>query len=296
MIQDIAPHRLDNHFVPGKEPAADSPVYVFRGNLLLAKADAENDIVLPRYSDLQGAVQYLFTMDETDCFLSEDAGNAVAEENPAPAGASFVFRDLTTFRRSGQYPRWKVFAAITAYQLANWYRDNRFCGTCGTPTVHGPEDRSIRCPSCGRVIYPRIVPAVIVGVTNGDKLLMTKYAARPNVPYYALVAGFTEIGETLEQTVQREVMEETGLRVTNIRYYKSQPWGIVDDILSGFFCDVAGDDNIVMDAQELKTAEWVDRDKIELQPNDYSLTNEMMMVFRSGRETRYGKTRDDAVQ
>ena len=106
---------------------------------------------------------------------------------------------------------------------------------------------------------------------------------RTGFAHYALVAGFTEIGETLEETVQREVLEETGLRVKNIRYYKSQPWGIVDDILAGFYCDVDGDTDIHMDESELKLAEWKTREELELQPDDFSLTNEMMLMFKNGR-------------
>jgi len=87
----------------------------------------------------------------------------------------------------------------------------------------------------------------------------------------------------LEETVQREVLEETGLRVKNIRYYKSQPWGIVDDILAGFYCDVDGETDIHMDESELKLAEWKTREELELQPDDFSLTNEMMLMFKNGR-------------
>ena len=116
---------------------------------------------------------------------------------------------------------------------------------------------------------------------NGDRLLVTQYST--GYQHFALVAGFTEIGETLEETVAREVMEETGLRVKNIRYYKSQPWGIADDLLAGFFCDVAGDDRIMMDPGELKLAEWRTREEIVLQPDHYSLTNEMMLIFKEGR-------------
>ncbi|MEE3393561.1 MAG: NUDIX domain-containing protein [Lachnospiraceae bacterium] len=100
---------------------------------------------------------------------------------------------------------------------------------------------------------------------------------------YALIAGFTEIGETFEQTVAREVFEESGLRVKNIRYYKSQPWGVADDILAGFLCDVDGSDTINMDKNELRIAKWVTRDEIELQSNDFSLTNEIMTMFKNGR-------------
>jgi NAD+ diphosphatase len=120
-----------------------------------------------------------------------------------------------------------------------------------------------------------------VGVIKGDSLLITRY--RNGYSHNALVAGFTEIGETLEQTVEREVMEETGIRVRNIRYYKSQPWGMAQDILTGFFCEAVGDDDIRMDENELRYAQWVRRDDIVPQPNNLSLTNEMMMMFKEGK-------------
>ena len=152
--------------------------------------------------------------------------------------------------------------------------------TTSKETYIDSKERALRC-ECGNVLYPRVVPAVIVGITNGDKILVTKY--RTGFAHFALVAGFTEIGETLEETVAREAMEETGLKVKNIRYYKSQPWGIVDDILVGFYCDVDGDDTIKMDEGELKVAEWRSREDIELQPDEYSLTNEMMKMFKDGK-------------
>ena len=115
---------------------------------------------------------------------------------------------------------------------------------------------------------------------NGGHMLTTGFA------HNALVAGFTEIGETLEETVHREVMEETGLKVKNIRYYKSQPWGLANDILMGFFCDVDGDDPIKMDEEELKMACFTEREDIVLQPDDASLTGEMMKVFKENRNER----------
>ena len=142
------------------------------------------------------------------------------------------------------------------------------------------HERALVCPNCGHTRYPRINPAVIVGVRNGDKLLLTKY--RTGFASNALVAGFVEIGETLEQTVAREAMEETGLKVKNIRYYKSQPWGTAQDLLAGFYCEADGDTDIKMDNTELKYAEWVRREDIVLQPLDRSLTNEMMKMFKDG--------------
>ena len=220
---------------------------------------------------------YLFTVDQRPTFLLRED----LKDEDIPEG--FAFMDIRTMRQAAYGPQHRLFSALTAYQLANWYRDNRFCGTCGSPTVHSETERAVRCTSCGRTIYPRIIPAVIVGVLNGDRILLTKYAGR-DFAHYALIAGFTEIGETFEETVRREVMEEAGIRVKNIRYYKSQPWGIVDDLLAGFFCDVDGDPTIHMDQNELKEAAWHTRDEIVLQPTDHSLTNEMMARFKNGLE------------
>ena len=110
---------------------------------------------------------------------------------------------------------------------------------------------------------------------------MSKYAGR-EYRAYALLAGFCEVGETIEETVQREVMEEVGLKVKNITYYKSQPWSFSDTLLLGFFCELDGPDEIHLDEQELSLAEWVRREEIEAEPDDLSLTNEMMLAFKNG--------------
>ena len=272
MIQEIEPHRLWNEYE--REACADEDsrmICVLEDRLLMGKDD------FPRFRDLpeacSGELTYLFRMDRDQRFFW-------MEDLPERLPAGFAFRRLRELRADPDMKRYRVFAAFTAMHLVNWYRNNRFCGRCGKRTVHDRDERAIRC-SCGNLIYPRIVPAVIVGVIDGNRLLVTKY--RRGFASFALVAGFTEIGETLEQTVAREVMEETGLRVKNIRYYKSQPWGIVDDLLAGFFCDADGNTEILMDKKELQTAEWRNRESIELQPDDYSLTNEMMRRFKEGK-------------
>ena len=121
---------------------------------------------------------------------------------------------------------------------------------------------------------------MVTGVIDGDKILMTKYAGR-DYKKYALVAGFAEIGETIEDTVRREVMEEVGLKVMNIRYYKSQPWSFTDTLLFGFFCEVDGKDKITMDTEELAFAEWLTREEIPTKYDGISLTNEMIMKFKN---------------
>ncbi len=139
----------------------------------------------------------------------------------------------------------------------------------------------LRCPHCGNLIYPKIAPAILVAVTHGDKLLMTRYQGEPTRGY-ALIAGFTEIGETAEDTVRREVMEEVGLRVKDIRYYGSQPWGMDSNLLMGFYARLDGEAEIHMDRQELSQAGWYRRDEISLRPDGYSLTNHMIQAFLRG--------------
>lgn len=305
MIQDITPHKLRNEYDPGKRPAPGSKIFVFRENKegrgdreVLIKLDKEKmTLDYPKFSEISSTetykkltdaeLVYLFSVDDDNFFLVDPVKEDVSSIDESIEEAlgreladqySFVsFRDL----RSAYYsPKEYIYAAFTAYQLAEWYQVTRFCGKCGAANVNDSKERARTCPRCGNKIYPRINPAVIIGITDKetDSIILTKY--RVGYGHNALVAGFTEIGETLEETVAREVMEEVGLTVSNIRYYKSQPWGIASDILVGFYCDVTGDKEIRMDEGELKYAEWVKREDIVLQPLEYSLTNEMMKLFK----------------
>lgn len=276
MIQDISPKKLNNSYNT-HNVNADSLIIVFtNGKFMLRLDESTTSIEYPKYSDLniEWKYAYLFSIDEEDFFYTNGSDNI-----SCPDG--FGLYALKDLRKEYLFPKHYVFAAYTAFHLIEWYQGSKYCGVCGSVNEHSKTERALVCPKCGKTVYPRINPAVIVGVTNGDKLLLTKY--RTGFAHNALVAGFTEIGETMEETVEREVMEETGLRVKNIRYYKSQPWGVASDILMGFFCDVDGDDTIKMDEEELKYAQWVPRQEIELQPLEYSLTNEMMKLFKEGK-------------
>ena len=279
MIQDIFPHKLHNEFIPGKPVEEGGLLFAFRGPEVLCRIE-DGAVRLPRVGELEAveATTFLFMLDDAPCYLAR------CTQQDAPAGWEYM--GVKALRDHAAGPRELIFSAWTAFQLNNWYVDNRFCGRCGGETHPAGDERAMVCDHCRRRIYPRIIPAVIVGVIDGDRILMTKYNGR-NVPFYALIAGFTEIGETLEETVAREVMEEAGLKVKHIRYYKSQPWGIVDDLLAGFYCDVDGSTEIRLDTNELKEAVWVRREDVKGQPNDFSLTHEMMMTFKAGKEPRW---------
>ena len=277
MIQDISPKILHNEYDPGAVPAAGDRFIFLIGGRLSVRIDRERGTAeIPRADEVSFAADepvYLFSVDGTGYYTVLGAG-----EERVPAGYGMHgFRELFMTRLE---PKSDVFALFTAFHLIEWYDGSRFCGRCGKPMLRDERERAMTCPACGNRVYPRLNPAVIVGVRNRDRLLVTRYREGPSPN--ALIAGFTEIGETVEQTVRREVMEEVGLRVRNIRYYKSQPWGIAQDILMGFFCEVDGPDEIRRDDSELKYAAWVTPEELELQPADYSLTNEMMSLFKRG--------------
>lgn len=277
MIQDIAPHIFSNAYAP-KRPEATSYALYFNGHTVLAGKDSST-LRFPRFSELNGIEEsvyekaiYLFAIDN-DCFYLV---HQVPEEQP-----EFELKDIGLFRTSG--PRHLAFAGITGYSLYKWYDNHQFCSHCGAKLVHHEKERMLHCQTCNNTEYPKIMPAVIIAVTNGNKILLSKYANR-EYTRYALLAGFTEIGESVEETVKREVMEEVGLHVKNLRYYKSQPWSFSDTLLMGFFAEVEGDDSITLDREELALAEWFERENIPATESNISLTSEMIEYFRNHQE------------
>ena len=280
MLQDLANGRLENEFRNIAANPEDIILCFHDGKILLSRG--EDDVLsLPTLALMErwqatGEPRYLFRMEERNYFLWTEAA-------PENVDGGFCYEAVRPLRQLKS--KEICYAIMTGWHLCNWYRNNRICGGCGTATVHDSKERMLRCPNCGNMIFPRINPAVIVAVTNGEKLLLSKYAGRAYT-HYALLAGFAEIGETVEQTVHREVMEEVGLKVKNLRYYKSQPWGVDGTLLMGFFCDVDGSDVIRIDEKELAMADWYERKNLPAKDDGISLTREMIRVFEEGREPK----------
>lgn len=274
LIQDILPFTMMNQYEK-RSPRLGSRILAFREDTILIKKGRQTDYLTyeelilrcAKYGENVPQMVYLFEVGGHDYFLAESL--EVPEE--------YEYVRMTAMR--AKQPKEQVFIAATAWHLYCWYRDNRYCGRCGRKLVHSDAQRMLCCPVCGNQIFPKIAPAVIVAVTNGEYILMTKYANR-EYKRYALIAGFTEIGETAEETVRREVLEEVGLRVKNIRYYKSQPWGFDANLLLGYFCELDDTEEICLDEEELESAEWVHYSDIEDDAEGLSLTREMMTVFR----------------
>ena len=239
MLQDIAPHIYRNQ-MSWKEPDADDFVLCYRGRTLYCKVESRN-LILPRVKDVPAdALQYAFSIDERADYLLSDAE---FEETDG-----FSYLDTGKLRSLALGPA--LMAAAAGESLYRWYSSQRFCGRCGKPMEKSKIERAMVCPACGNTVYPKICPAVIVAIHDGDRLVLTRYKDRP-FKNYALVAGFNEIGESIEETVHREVLEETGLRVKNLRFYKSQPWVFTDTLLFGFFAELDGSDDIAVEEDEL---------------------------------------------
>ncbi len=279
MIHEIAPHCYHNEYRP-QAPDRNSTVLCYRKRETLLGRNQANEIHFPTFGELENLTDnlydsavYLFTIDGHPYYL----GNGL-EALQLPG---YAWESLEAFRTAS--PSHLCFAGITGAQLNRWYKSRRFCGRCGRPMRLDEKERMMRCDGCSQQEYPKIMPAVIVAVTHKDRILLTQYADR-DYKKYALIAGFAEIGEPIEDTVRREVMEEVGLRVKDIRYYKSQPWSFTDTLLFGFYAELDGEDTITLDQEELALAKWFDRKDIPVEANHVSLTNEMIVRFKEGND------------
>ncbi len=273
MLQDLYPHIYHNE-ISWKAPDPDDRALVFaEDHTVLCRMDGETP-TLPRIADVPGAWQYAFSIDARAYYL-------VDAQPPLPAPAGFLYQKTAVLRANADRPSPELFAVAAGESLFRWYSAQRFCGHCGARMEKSKLERAMVCPSCGNTVYPKICPAVIAAVRDGDRLLLTRYRGRP-FKKYALIAGFNEIGETIEETVHREVMEEAGVRVKNLRYYKSQPWVFTDTLLMGFVCELDGSDKITIQEDELAEAAWHHRSELPADHSHISLTGEMIEQFRLG--------------
>lgn len=161
-----------------------------------------------------------------------------------------------------------------ATHTADWLTTSRYCGRCGAPTVRVASERCMACPACGLHIYPRISPAIITLVRRGKLALLASNARFPGA-FYSTLAGFSEIGESLEQTLAREVKEEAGVGVTNIRYFGSQPWPFPNSLMIGFTADYA-EGEIKIDPNELSDAQWFSADALPQIPPPLSIARQLI--------------------
>jgi len=273
LFQDIEPHLFRNEFL-NRKPTEHDYIFIFNRDKVLLEG-INDKLSLPQYNttninfpDTIKDLIYLFSIDDRAFYLSLQE---IKETN------KLQFQEINEFRN--MKPSWLGFAGATAYHLAHWYDTHRFCGRCKKTMKQKTDERALFCSGCNNTEYPKIAPVVIIGIADGENILLTKYSS--GYKRYALVAGFVEIGETLEAAIKREVLEEVGLQIKNIRYYKSQPWPFSGSLLFGFFVELDGSNYIKIDTNELAEAQWINRNAIPSEDSNFSLTWSMIEAFRN---------------
>lgn len=273
--------------LPALPAEADGPAYwfIFQGDkLLVHPAGDAADLLLARDLRELGLAAlrrlplgYLQDAEERRiaCYAAE-----LDPETPLPNG-------LLADGLRGLYPHLGDFwfqLAGRAIQIVDWDRTHQFCGRCGAPLEAMPSERAKKCPACGLVAYPRLSPAIIIAVTRatpeGKRLLMARNHRFPP-GRYSIIAGFVEPGETLEECAAREVMEEAGIQIANVRYVASQPWPFPNSLMLGFTADYAGGE-IVLEESEIADAGWFAADAMPQLPPKMSISRRLIDQFIAG--------------
>lgn len=260
---------------PSHDPEARVYWFVFGGGKLLMNEAAEG-LLLPYMTEESLAdlgvtllrKQYLGTFDGDPCYSAETETEAADEAVPA----GYSYRALRTLYGSVEEDLFHL--AGRACQIAAWDREHQYCGCCGKPTALSDNDRAKVCPACGTVSYPRISPAVITAILKGEQILLA-HARHFQGNMYSIIAGFVEPGETLEDCVRREIMEEVGIKVRNIRYFGSQQWPFPNSLMIGFVADYDSGE-IQVDGEEIVDAGWYGPDNLPVIPSEISIARKII--------------------
>lgn len=265
MLHEIGHHIFNNTF--SNREVSQKDVYIIVKDRQLLVQIQNGDYQLPSYQTVgKLKSRYLFSIDEIGFFMAEPQE---IEGYQWISSKQLRFYDC----------HWLRYGMLVGVSLVNWYQNNRYCGRCGQLTQPSFTERALVC-NCGNHIYPRINPVVIIGVIDNQRMLLTKYTDPTRFARYALVAGFIEFGETLEQAVSREVYEETGLKVKDIHYYGSQPWPFSDSLIFGIFARLDGSDTVRFIDHELNQADWLKPEDMPDEKEQASITYQMMQAFK----------------
>jgi NAD+ diphosphatase len=265
------------NFVPAIRPPESQEThgywFVFQDNRLLVRVE-EQRASPPFCDELQSLgvqplrTQYLGTLGKHGCYSAE-----LAAEVQPPEGMRFEqLRGLW-----GSLPEELFWIAGRAFQIVDWDRNHQYCGRCGSATADRQEERAKICPRCGLTAYPRISPAVIVAITRDEKILLAR-AHRFPYAMYSVIAGFVEAGESLEQCVRREIEEEVGITVKNLRYFGSQSWPFPNSLMVAFTAEHAGGE-IRIDPSEIMDARWFTAADLPRIPDKASISRRLIDWF-----------------
>ncbi|HHE73663.1 MAG TPA: NAD(+) diphosphatase [Desulfobacteraceae bacterium] len=257
---------------PDKIYAADL-WFVFKEGDLLIKTIG-NSLYVPETKDINGyrdrliRRQYMGSLDGRHCYTAD-----IQED--VPEGAGLQQKDLRSI--FGVMEEELIWAAGRANQLAAWSRNHQYCGKCSTSCEDKQDERAKICPACGLINYPRLSPAVIVAVLKENRILLARNK-RFRLPFFSVLAGFVEPGETLEACIVREIEEEVGITVKNIRYFGSQPWPFPDSLMVAFVADYSGGE-IKVDDTEITEANWFSKKELPRIPPRISIARQLIDWF-----------------
>jgi NAD+ diphosphatase len=264
-------------FIPALQPPAgvDRPQwwFLFRDDRILVLRQNDNSVCpfVTDVSPFEKALvrkQYLGYLNGTDCHTAELRSDASLPSNSALLGLR---------RLLGEVDDELLGIAGRANQMIHWAQTHKFCGRCAHLTQDAAHERGKVCPHCGLINYPRVSPAIIVAVLKGRRILLAR-STRIGSIYHSVLAGFVEPGETLEDCVRREVKEEVGIRVKNIRYFGSQPWPFPNALMVAFTAEYA-DGDIRVNLSEISEAEWFDADALPRIPGKWSISRRLIDWF-----------------
>ena len=277
---------MEDRLIPsvGAPPTKSEPAWWFvfmADNLMVAEAGEKISVpclTSPAELALEPIREwYLGTLGGRHCYCAE-----ISEDAPVPE--KMTFRGLRHL-----YGRLEGFlhrVAMKAVHMIEWDRTTRYCGYCGMETTRARGMIAKECPCCELLIFPRISPAIIVLVERESKVLLAR-VKRFTSELYSVLAGFVEPGETLEEAVQREIEEEVGIRVKNIRYFGSQPWPFPDSLMIGFTAEYeSGEINI--DEAEIADANWYDPERLPIIPGKISIARQLIDWFVETRSKEKG--------
>ena len=246
--------------------------FIYHNNQLLFKQSS--DLKVPYYGECEALIGdtnklwylgkwhdkpcFAYALQENDSLDKKDSIQAQLDTNKVIGDKKLEWINFRDQRWVDDVELYQI--AVKVQHLLNWDRSTKYCGCCGSLYVRKEDERAKRCPQCGNLQFPRISPAIIVGIKKGNQVLMAHNAGFTD-GMYSVIAGFVEQGETLEMAVKREVYEEVGIKVKNIRYLQSRPWNSIDSLMLGFIADYESGE-IKVDGKEIIDARWCDKDHL----------------------------------
>ncbi len=267
-----------NHFIKGIDtgiiPDNNALLFAFKNYEILLVKTSKNNFTLPTIKNFENSpvqfnsLEFIGKFHDKNCFNINFNTNIELPEY-------FTFENIRSTFNIFDFDHFQVIGY--AYHLGRWDIDTKYCGKCGNKTERAPDEKAKKCTSCDHIIYPKISPAIIVAILkNDDILLASNNRFKKNL--YSILAGFVDPGESLEECVHREVMEEVGIRIKNIRYYDSQPWPFPDSLMVGFFADYYSG-QIKVNDEELSDAAWFNRKNMPELPASFSIARRMINSY-----------------